>query len=509
MQVLLRFSHNNSIYVDRVLAIAGGGAVERLDDRDGIHYTLTFDQGHLADFFLALDYARNWESTTIEVNGQRLLPKQLREVTACYRARQKADDPMEFCQCSSKHGLFPCRAIIVDESDEHGWFRYGRLEDGTLTVDKGKIERLIRAQLARQHFDLCPFLRQSDLSTILVELPTTIDPEKDTGWEFRQEWVKGRLARVGVQKAKPGGSPIPPRPEDETVNQDGSRRHVPDVTYAEIGGLKAQLQLVRETIELPLRHPEVFRHLGITPNRGVLLWGPPGTGKTLIAKAVANQCQAHLTIVRGPEVKSKWHGQSESNLRDIFDEARTNEPAIILFDEIDALVPNRATLSHDVNISMVSQLLTLMDGIEERGHVLIIGTTNRPEAIDSAFRRPGRFDLEIEIGLPDATAIREILAIHTGKMPLAPDVDLERLVPHLCGLTGADVAALCKEAGLVCLRERISFDHDDLVLTGELEGLVVNARHFEQALQNMLHGLAKRRDEPGKPVIHAIKTNRG
>ena len=285
---------------------------------------------------------------------------------------------------------------------------------------------------------------------------------------------------------------------------------MPDVTYAEIGGLKEQLQLVRETIELPLRHPEVFAHLGITPNRGVLLWGPPGTGKTLIAKAVANQCQAHLAIVRGPEVKSKWHGQSESNLRDIFDEARKNAPAIILFDEIDALVPNRATLSHDVNVSMVSQLLTLMDGIEERGQVLIIGTTNRPEAIDPAFRRPGRFDLEIEIGLPDEAALREILAIHTAKMPLVEDVDLERLVAPVRGLTGADVAALCKEAGMVCLQgAESSFDQDDLVVTGDLEGLRVSALHFERALQTMLRGLARRDSENGKPPrVHALPGKR-
>ncbi|MGE5599517.1 MAG: ATP-binding protein [Bacteroidota bacterium] len=504
MQAILRFSQNNSIYVERVLAIAGPEAVERRDDRNGIHFTLTFTADRLADLFLALDYARNWESTTIEVDGRLLVPRQMREVMACYKACLKSDDPQEFCRRSTKDNLFPCRAILVDETNEHGWFRHGHLENGALIVDKGKIARLIRAQLDRQCHSLCPLLRRNELESILAELPSRIDPSKDEGWEYRHDWRNGRLVRVGVQKIGAGRLPAPPEPAQaaaETGAKQGSRRYVPDVTYAQVGGLKSQLQLVRETIELPLRHPEVFQHLGITPNRGVLLWGPPGTGKTLIAKAVANQCQAHLGIVRGPEVKSKWHGQSESNLRDIFEEARTNAPAIILFDEIDALVPNRATLNHDVNVSIVSQLLTLMDGIEERGQVLIVGTTNRPEAIDPAFRRPGRFDLEIEIGLPDDEALREILAIHTARMPLDADVDLDRLVPPLRGLTGADVAALCKEAALICLRERIKFDRDDLVVTGDLGELRVNNLHFERAAQTVLRGRAARRE----PVVRAIK----
>lgn len=378
-------------------------------------------------------------------------------------------------------------------------------------MDKEKISRLAGSQLARQHHDLCPLLKWSEIEAILAELPPSVNPEKDEGWEYRQDWIKGRLMRVGVGKAQAGGPKIPERPVDTgSPGQAGesSRRYVPDVTYAEIGGLKEQLQLIRETIELPLKHPEVFAHLGITPNRGVLLWGPPGTGKTLTAKAVANQCQAHLAIIRGPEVKSKWHGQSESNLREIFDEARNNAPAIVLFDEIDALVPNRATLNQDVNVSMVSQLLTLMDGIEERGQVLIVGTTNRSEAIDPAFRRPGRFDLEIEIGLPDDEGLREILAIHMAKMPLADDVDPDRLVPSLRGLTGADVAALCKEAALVCLRERIRFDREDLVVMGDLAGLKVGALHFERALQTMLSGLARRESDGRQPPVHALKMNR-
>ncbi|MGE5528668.1 MAG: ATP-binding protein [Patescibacteria group bacterium] len=511
MPIILSFAHNNSVYQERVLAIAGDGAVECRHDRNGILYHATFTDDRRADLFLALEYAHNWESTVLTVDGRILVPKQLREVMACYRACLKAEDRQEFCRRTSSYSLFPCRAVRVDESDEQGWFRHGCLQQGVLTVDKEKIARLVQAQLARQHHDLCPFLDRREIEGILAELPSRIDPGREEGWEYRKDWVKGRLVCVGVQKASAGRIAVPNRPAEPgaQASRDGSRRYVPNVTYAEIGGLKEQLQLIRETIELPLRHPEVYTALGVTPNRGVLLWGPPGTGKTLIAKAVANQCRAHLAIVRGPEVKSKWHGQSESNLRDIFDEARTKEPSIILFDEIDALVPHRATLNHDVNVSMVSQLLTLMDGIEERGQVIIIGTTNRPEAIDQAFRRPGRFDLEIEIGLPDEAALREILSIHTARMPLAGDVDLDRLAHHIQGATGADVAALCKEAALICLREKIRFEHEELMLTADPADLRVNALHFERALQAMLQVLARREsDSRLKSPVHPLKANR-
>ncbi|NLG83710.1 MAG: AAA family ATPase [Firmicutes bacterium] len=510
MEAVLRFAHNNSVYLERVLALAGQAAAARHDEPNGIYYRLTFPRERFSDLFAALEYAKNWESTTLEVEGRVLNARQLREVVACPRAGLKAEDPRAYCRGGWPGRLFPCRAIRVDESDEHGWFRFGRLEGEVFIVDKEKIARTIRLQLAEGHYDLCPLLRPEEIESVLSELPATIDPRRDPGWDYRHDWVKGRLVPVGVQKTTATGAKAKNAegtPRLPAQPREGRRRYVPEVTYAEIGGLKEQLNLIRETVELPLRHPEVFQHLGITPNRGVLLWGPPGTGKTLIAKAVANQCRAHLAIVRGPEVKSKWHGQSESNLREIFDEARENAPAIILFDEIDALVPNRDTLNHDVNVSIVSQLLTLMDGIEERGQVVIIGTTNRPEAIDPAFRRPGRFDLEIEIGLPDDAALREILAIHTARMPLAEDVCLDRLVPHLRGLTGADVAALCKEAALVCLRERLRFERDDLVLQGTLEEMKVSALHFERALQT----LQARREGPAANLrLRSLKstTNR-
>ncbi len=227
---------------------------------------------------------------------------------------------------------------------------------------------------------------------------------------------------------------------------------VPEVTYDDIGDLKEELQKVREMIELPLRYPELFRHLGIEPPKGVLLYGPPGTGKTLIAKAVANEAGAHFIAINGPEIMSKFYGESERRLREAFEEAEKNAPSIIFIDELDAIAPKREEVAGEVERRVVAQLLTLMDGLKSRGQVIVIGATNRPDAIDPALRRPGRFDREIEIGIPDRDGRKEILQVHTRNMPLADDVDLDELADITYGYVGADLAALCKEAAMRALR---------------------------------------------------------
>ncbi len=228
--------------------------------------------------------------------------------------------------------------------------------------------------------------------------------------------------------------------------------NVPTVTYDDIGGLKNEIQKIREMVELPLRHPEIFERLGIEPPKGVLLYGPPGTGKTLLAKAVANESDANFFYIGGPEVVSKYVGESEERIRRIFKEAEENAPSIIFIDEIDAIAPKRAEVTGEVERRMVSQLLTLMDGLKSRGQVIVIAATNRPDSIDEALRRPGRFDRELEIGVPDVKGRKEILQIHTRNMPLDKDVDLDRLARITYGYTGADISSLTKEAALKALR---------------------------------------------------------
>jgi len=227
---------------------------------------------------------------------------------------------------------------------------------------------------------------------------------------------------------------------------------VPRTTYEDIGGLREEIQRIREMVELPMRHPELFQRLGIDPPKGVLLHGPPGCGKTLLARAVANESDANFFSINGPEIMSKFYGESEARLREIFQQAQQNAPSIIFIDELDAIAPKREEVTGEVERRVVAQLLALMDGLSGRGNVIVIGATNRPNALDPALRRPGRFDREIEIGIPDKQGRYEILMIHTRGMPLASDVDLKVLAERTHGFTGADLAALCRETAMKALR---------------------------------------------------------
>ncbi len=262
---------------------------------------------------------------------------------------------------------------------------------------------------------------------------------------------------------------------------------IPRVTYEDIGGLKEEIKKIREMVELPLRHPELFERLGIEPPKGVLLYGPPGTGKTLLAKAVANEASAHFIYLSGPEIMSKYYGQSEENLREIFKEAQENAPSIIFIDEIDSIAPKRDEVTGEVERRVVAQLLALMDGLESRGKVVVIGATNRPNALDPALRRPGRFDREIEIGIPDRNARKEILEIHTRGVPLADDVDLDKLADMTHGYVGADLAALVKEAAMRALRRLLpEIDIEVEKIPREvLEKLVVTWDDFINAYREM------------------------
>lgn len=264
-------------------------------------------------------------------------------------------------------------------------------------------------------------------------------------------------------------------------------RGVPQVTYEDIGGLTDEIKKVREMIELPLRHPEIFEKLGIEAPKGVLLYGPPGTGKTLLAKAVANESNAHFISISGPEIMSKFYGESEARLREIFKEAKEKSPSIIFIDEIDSIAPKREEVTGEVERRVVSQLLSLMDGLEARGKVIVISATNRPNAIDPALRRPGRFDREIEIKVPDKKGRKDILMIHTRNMPLSDDVNLDKIAAISHGYVGADLEYLCKEAAMKCLRRLLpELNLEDEKLPPEtLDKLVVNDEDYQNALKEV------------------------
>jgi transitional endoplasmic reticulum ATPase len=262
---------------------------------------------------------------------------------------------------------------------------------------------------------------------------------------------------------------------------------IPEVMYEDLGGIKPALTRVREIIELPLKHPELFSRLGIDPPRGVLLHGPPGTGKTMLAKAVANESNVYFITINGPEIVSKYYGESEQRLREVFDEAEKNAPSIVFIDEIDSIAPKRAEVTGEVERRVVAQLLSLMDGLKSRKNVIVIGATNRPEALDMALRRPGRFDREIELRVPDTDGRLEIFQIHTRGMPLTPDADLNHLAEISYGFVGADIASLVREAAMNALRRVLpDIDLEQHEIPADvLDKLQVTLNDFEEAMKEV------------------------
>ena len=274
------------------------------------------------------------------------------------------------------------------------------------------------------------------------------------------------------------------RCDGEPVKREDEESSLNEVGYDDIGGVRKQLAQIKEMVELPLRHPQLFKTIGVKPPRGILLYGPPGTGKTLIARAVANETGAFFFLINGPEIMSKLAGESESNLRKAFETAEKNAPSIIFIDELDAIAPKREKTHGEVERRIVSQLLTLMDGLKQRAHVVVMAATNRPNSIDPALRRFGRFDREVDIGIPDSIGRLEILRIHTKNMKLADDVDLEQVANETHGYVGADLASLCSEAALQQIREKMDLiDLEEENIDAEvLNSLAVSQENFKWAL---------------------------
>jgi transitional endoplasmic reticulum ATPase len=341
-----------------------------------------------------------------------------------------------------------------------------------------------------------PLIRGDIISTTSVRKPPTDSLGRETMFEeiFRgflgaQAFGLGEI-KLRVVSTSPGGIvKISEGTDIELLPQavEMPERSVPSVVYEDIGGLKPVITKVREMIELPLKHPELFDRLGIDPPKGVLLHGPPGTGKTMLAKAVANESDAYFISINGPEIMSKYYGESEKALRDLFEEAEKNTPAIIFLDELDSIAPKRGDVTGEVERRVVAQLLSLMDGLKERKNVIVIGSTNRPEALDMALRRPGRFDREIELGVPDMEGRMEIFQIHTRGMPLHEDVILEEFAKRTYGFVGADISAVGREAAMNALRRILpQIDLDEPTIPKEiLDRLIVQRDDFEAALREV------------------------
>ncbi len=342
-------------------------------------------------------------------------------------------------------------------------------KDQRLKFGEG-IEEYVQRALIRR-----PMIEQDNISVPGLTLAG------QTGLLFKV--VKTVPSHVPVEIADETKIEIREEPASEILEE------VSRISYEDIGGLSEQLGKIREMIELPLKHPELFERLGITPPKGVILFGPPGTGKTLIARAVANESGANFHSINGPEIMSKYYGQSEQKLREIFTKAEETAPSIIFIDEIDSIAPKREEVQGEVERRVVAQLLTLMDGMKERGHVIVIGATNRIDAVDPALRRPGRFDREIEIGVPDKNGRKEILAIHTRNMPFGMSEEekskfLDDLAGYTYGFVGADLAALVRESAMNALRRYLpEIDLDKPIPTEILEKMTVTEDDFKEALK--------------------------
>ncbi len=300
--------------------------------------------------------------------------------------------------------------------------------------------------------------------------------------------ILGNSMDFKISKTVPKGIATIDRTTEFSISSDKVTDKKIRVTYDEVGGLRNEIKVMREIVELPLRHPEIFDRLGIDPHSGILLYGPPGCGKTLIAKVLASESEANMYSINGPEIMNKYYGETEAKLREIFKEAKDNSPSIIFIDEIDAIAPKREEAYGDVEKRVVAQLLALMDGLTERGNVIVLGATNRPDSVDPALRRPGRFDREIEVSVPNADGRYEILQIHTRGMPIAEDVESRRLASELHGYTGADIKSLCREAALKAIRRYLpDIDLETEKVSAEiLQSLDINFQDFYDAMHEVV-----------------------
>jgi transitional endoplasmic reticulum ATPase len=451
---------------------------------------------------------RGERSAEYAADGIALSGDELFEGLGCFLRKQRRGTPArEWCTPKRLAGkqLFPCKQIRVYDNDHataNSWYAFGKMgEDGVFKVDKEALTERVLSDLGP--CVRCPILDLDGTAEILARLPEEIDPNRDEAWRYRGN---GPLTSWTVTKNKDAASEETTSPEPregfferfaKSVRSGGvgvvaasggapGSRNVPATRYEDVGGMRDTIALVREAVELPITHPEIFKRLGIRPHKGILFYGPPGTGKTLLARAVAHESGAHFIAVSGPEILNKYWGQSEARLRNIFAEARAKAPAIVLFDEIDSFASARDSMSESFEATLVSQLLSLMDGMNELGRVCVIATTNRPDAVDPALRRPGRFDHEIEIGLPDADARLHILKIHTRGMPVAPDLDLEQIAALTRDYSGADLEALCREAALTCMRRSINLrDFEKRISPHKLQSLYVTTYDFRTAMKRV------------------------
>ncbi len=452
------------------------------------------------------DLIGHWPGSQILIDGQ---PATIADLTAystifgCYEKYKSAVIPEAHCHLADHREGWGCKWLTEinrylpenPRSADKYWYQFGSFESAELwKIDKEKIKTVLQREIGVRQASLCPVFNRQKLETILDTLPDHIDLAADRRWQIvYEDTFNGATAerkpisiQLAVNRRETGSLSAERRAETEKTP---GVRYIPEVSFADIGGVDEIIETIREVIELPIRKPEVLKYLGIQPHKGILLHGASGCGKTLIAKAIANEIKAHFISVRGPELLSKWHGQSEENLRRLFDEAWQLQPAIIYFDELDSIAQARSAEDNlRLDARFVNQLLTLMDGMEDYGNVRVLASTNRAELIDSALLRPGRFDYTIEIKKPTLEGCYQIFSIQTKNMPVDDQFDKRQFSQQLFGLTGAEIAFVAREGAYNCLRRNIDLGQaftDDELDKIDYQTFIVTEADFALALSTL------------------------
>ena len=427
-----------------------------------------------------LMYISGWKSTKILFNGQAIEPYNFfyryKEIINCSKKQALSVDKETYCFLNHKKQGWNCQYLKdikrhLEQSYSYGykkyWYEFGSFTDDNKEwkINKQLLKETLLEEVKEKKIDCCLVFSSDKLDEIIESLPGKVDLTENGIWdiEYEEDFYGESIEKMPVGIRHKGyneklNTTITISTKgfgDENEETPPTERSIPNVTFDDIGGIDDIIEQIREVIELPLKRPDLLKHLGIRPHKGILLYGPPGNGKTMIAKAIANEVKAHFIPISGPELFSKWYGESEENLRKIFQEAEKFQPSIIFFDEIDSIAQKRSggeNVRHDSRF--VNQLLTLMDGMETYVNVSVLASTNRPALIDSALLRPGRFDYKIEVKKPDLNGCFKILSIATDNMPLE-NVDIKDFSQNLLGLSGAEIAFVAKEAAYNSLRRNL------------------------------------------------------
>jgi transitional endoplasmic reticulum ATPase len=433
-----------------------------------------------SDLLSLIAISSRWQTTTLTIDGEQIgrreLELQLRSSNSCFLAR--AESQLDDAYCSGKQHptdestCFGCRQLggvsrsLTSYDNSPRWFHYGEVaaDAATFAVSKPTIISKLEERAARSLCRHCPAFQLSRVHQEVESLPdciqlgnesqfvirrSTVNPDRILGIQPRPEPTPSLSLNLGSILGKVGAE------QEDDFSEESTARSIPAVRYTDVAGMDRAVSEIRDVVELPIKQPAYFTALGLRPHRGVILYGPPGNGKTLLVKAVATESDAHLEVINGPEVLSKWLGESERKLREIFERARRLQPSIVLIDELDSISSDRDGMREHHDVVLISQLLALLDGIEDLGNVFVVGTTNRLEAIDPAIRRPGRFDYHIYVPLPDLEGRRAIVGVHLARLKFVSDSAPKWLAESTEGWSGAELAAVCREAGLVAIKRAV------------------------------------------------------